>query len=106
MRFLRLGFIAAMAMPLCGQQALAADASPPKMDPKNQAQAMKDAPALVQAAGQKCDVTDAYQLGTANEQANGKTFKSTFYEIACGKGGLGYVFKSSANGDPQFYDCL
>jgi hypothetical protein len=104
MRFIRLGFIAAMAMALCGQQALAADA--PKLDPKNHDQAMKDVPPLVQAAGMKCDVTDAYLLGTADEKANGKTFKSNFYEIACGQGGLGYIFKTSSNGEPQFFDCL
>lgn len=107
MKFLRLGFIAAMAMALCGQQALAADApAKPKMDPKVHEQSMKDAPPLVQAAGLKCDVSDAYLLGTADEKANGKTFKSSFYEIACGQGNLGYIFKSSANGDPQFFDCL
>src|SRR4051812_11091020 len=108
MRFIRLGFIAAMAMALCGQQALAADAPPTaiKIDPKIHEQSMKDAPALVQAGGLKCDVTDAYQLGTADETVNGKKFKSTFYEIACGQGGLGYVFKSVPGGDPQFFDCL
>ncbi|HEY4030804.1 MAG TPA: hypothetical protein VGM25_10700 [Caulobacteraceae bacterium] len=105
MRFLRLGFIAAMAAALCGQQALAADA-PPKMDPKVHEQSQKDAPALVQATGMKCDVTDAYQLGTADETVNGKKFKSAFYEIACGQGGLGYIFKSVPGGDPQFFDCL
>src|ERR1700760_4884618 len=106
MKVIRLGGLAAMAMALCGQQALAADASPPKMDPKNHEQAQKDAPALVQAGGLKCDVTDAYLLGTADQKANGKTFKSSFYEIACGQGGLGYIFNSTANGNPQFYDCL
>jgi len=105
MKFARFGVIAAMAMALCGQQALAADA-PPKMDPKVHEQSMKDAPALVQAAGLKCDVTDAYLLGTNDEKVNGKTFKSSFYEIACGQGGLGYIFKSSPGGDPTFFDCL
>jgi hypothetical protein len=105
MRFLRLGFIAAMAMALCGQQALAADA-PPKIDPKIHTQSMQDAPALVQAAGLKCDVTDAYQLGVGDEKVNGKTLKSSFYEIACGQGGLGYIFKEIQGGDSQFFDCL
>lgn len=108
MRFFRLGIIAAMAMALCGQQALAADkpAPAPKMDPKIHEQSMKDAPPLVLAAGLKCDVTDAYLLGANDEKANGKTFKSSFYELACGQGGLGYIFKSSQNGDPGFFDCI
>lgn len=106
MKLFRLGIIAAMAMALCGQQALAADAPAPKMDPKIHAQSQKDAPPLVQATGQACDVTDAYLLGTNDEKANGKTFKSSFYEIACGQGGLGYIFKSSPGGDNAFFDCL
>ncbi|MEI9889717.1 MAG: hypothetical protein WDN45_02900 [Caulobacteraceae bacterium] len=108
MKFLRLGVVAAMAMALCGQQALAADApaGPPKLDPKIHAQSMADAPALVQATGLKCDVTDAMLLGVGDETINGKKFKSSFYEIACGQGGLGYVFKSVPGGDPQFFDCL
>jgi hypothetical protein len=103
MKFLRLGFIAAMAMALCGQQALAADA---KIDPKVKAQAMMDVPPLVQAAGLKCQVTDANLLGVGDEKVNGKSLKSSFYEIACGQGGLGYIFKSVQGGDPVFFDCL
>lgn len=107
MKFFRLGFIAAVAMALCGQQALAADApAAPKMDPKVHEQSMKDAPALVQAGGLKCDVTDAYLLGTADEKANGKTVKSSFYELACGHGALGYVMKSTPGAEPGFFDCL
>lgn len=107
MKFIRLGFIAATAMALCGQQALAADApAKPKFDQKVADQSMKDAPALVQAAGLKCDVTGAYQIGFNNETINGKKVTSTFYELACGQGGLGYIFKSVPGGDSQSFDCL
>ena len=106
MKFSRLGIIAAMAMALCGQQALAADAPALKMNDKIHAQSMKDAPPLVEAAGLPCTVTDAYLLGVNDEKANGKTFKSSVYELACGTGGLGYIFKSSPGGDNAFYDCL
>ena len=53
MKFLRLGIVAAMAMALCGQQALAADApaGSTKLDPKIYAQSKIDAPPLVQASG-------------------------------------------------------
>ena len=108
MKFLRLGFVAAMAIALCGQQALAADKTPaaPKFDQKVADQSMKDAPALVQASGLKCDVTGAYLLGTNDETINGKKLKSSFYELACGQGGLGYIFKSGADGTYQAYDCM
>jgi hypothetical protein len=108
MKFFRLGFIAAMAMALCGQQALAADAPPAafKMDPKIHEQSMKDAPPLVLAAGLDCQITDAYLLGLSDEKVNGKTYKSSFYELACGQGGLGYIFKSSPGQDNLSFDCL
>jgi hypothetical protein len=107
MRFIRLGFIAAMAVALCGQQALAANApAKPKMDQKIHEQSIKDAPALVQAAGLKCNVTDAYAMGFNDETVNGKKLKSTFYELACGQGELGYIFKSVPGGDSVAYDCL
>lgn len=108
MKFSRLGMIAAMAMALFGQQALAADApaaGPAKLDPKVHAQAMMDAPPLVQAGGLKCDVSDAYWLGVNDETVNGKKFKATFYEIACGQN-IGYIFKSVPGSDPSFYDCM
>ena len=110
MKFLRLGIIAAMAMALCGQQASAAAADaaagPMKLDPKIHEQSMKDAPALVQAAGLPCEVSDAYLLGANDEKVNGKTFKASFYELACGQGGLGYIFKSVPGGDTLSFDCL
>ena len=108
MKFFRLGFIAAMAMALCGQQALAADAPPAafKMDPKIHEQSMKDAPPLVLAAGLDCQISDAYLLGVSDEKVNGKTYKSSFYELACGQGSLGYIFKSSPGQDNLFFDCL
>jgi hypothetical protein len=104
MKFLRLGIAAAMAMALCGQLAHAADA-PAKMDQKIHDQSMKDVPALVQAAGLKCTVSDAYQIGVGEEKVNGKTYKSSVYEIACGEG-MGYLFKSAPGTDAVFYDCL
>jgi hypothetical protein len=105
MKFLRLGIAAAMAMALCGQLAHAADA-PAKIDPKIHDQSMKDAPALVQAAGLKCQVSDAYLLGVSEEKVNGKPFKASVYEIACGQGSMGYMFKAGAGSDSVFYDCL
>src|ERR1700744_6472403 len=60
MKLFRLGMIAAMAAAFMGQQALAADPAF-KVDPKVHEQSMKDAPALVQAAGlPNCTVSDAY----------------------------------------------
>lgn len=105
MKFSRFGFVAALALALCGQQALAADA-PPKMDPKVHEQSKKDAPGLMQQTGVECAVSDAYLLGQGEDKANGKTTKVNYYEVACGDG-LGYIMKAPIGGTPSAAaDCL
>jgi hypothetical protein len=106
MKFSRLGIIAAMAMALCGQQALAADAPPAfKMDPKVHAQSMKDAPAIIQQANVPCEMTDAYLVGSADEKVGGKPSKASATEVACGSG-MGYFIITHTIGDPAPFNCL
>jgi hypothetical protein len=103
MKFSSLGFVAALALAVFGQPALAADAF--KIDPKVQQQSMKDAPALVQQAGLDCQLSNAYLLGQSEDKVGGKSVKSNIYELACGPG-LGYIFVSKPSGDPGLFDCL
>jgi hypothetical protein len=103
MKLLRLGFVAAFAIALCGQ-ALAAPAAP-KIDPKARETGMKDVPAIMQSAGVDCTVTDAYLMGNGDAKVGGKSVKSSIYETACGPG-LGYIVVSTPGEDPQTYDCL
>jgi hypothetical protein len=67
---------------------------------------MKEAPALVQAKGYKCTVTDALFLGASPVlDANGKPVKGQtkpVYEVACQEG-LGFIF---GDPDPAPLDCL
>jgi hypothetical protein len=93
-----------MAMAFFGQQALAADA-PPKIDPKVHDQSIKDAGPLVMQSGLDCALADAYLVTAQDEKVNGKTVKTSYYEISCG-GGLGYLFKSAPAIDPVAFNCL
>jgi hypothetical protein len=101
MKFLRLGFIAAVALSLAGQ----ALAAPVKIDPAQRTAGMKEAPAVVQAAGLDCTVSDAYLKGNGEAKVAGKSVKTSVYEVACGPG-LGYILQATPGADTQSFDCL
>ncbi|HVY34293.1 MAG TPA: hypothetical protein VG960_07705 [Caulobacteraceae bacterium] len=102
MKLLRMGLIAAVMMAFAGH-AMAADA--PKIDPAMRAQGMKEAPAVAQAAGVNCTVSDALFVGSGTAKVNGKDIDSKVYEVAC-KEGLGYFFISPKDSPPEMFDCL
>lgn len=96
----------ASLMGLSAQTALAADAAPPKIDPKVQAQAMTDAPSLISAAHVQCDPSDAYIQGQADQQKDGKKVKLSIYEIAC-KAGPGFIAVAASPTEvTQTINCL
>ena len=108
MKFLRIGFIAALALALHGQAiAATAPAAPAavKIDQKMRDQGMKEAPAVIQQAAVDCTVSDAYLMGNGEATVDGKKVKTSIYEVACGTG-MGYVVQSTPGGTPQSYDCL
>jgi hypothetical protein len=104
MKFLRIGFVAALALALHGQ-ALAAAPAAPKIDAAARTTGMKDAPAVLQQAGVDCTVSDAYLMGNGEAKVDGKSVKSSLYEVACQQG-LGYVVISTPGAPAQSYDCL
>lgn len=69
----------------------------PQLD---RARGAREAPAIVQAAGLTCSITEAAFLGATAEGRNA-------YEVAC-REGLGYLVTSApaAGGQPQVFDCL
>jgi hypothetical protein len=105
MKFSRLGIIAAFAMALCGQALAAAPPAAPKIDPKQREQGMKEVPAIIQAAGVDCTVSDAYFMGNGDAKVAGKAVKTSLYEAACGPS-LGYIVIATPGADPQTFDCL
>jgi hypothetical protein len=109
MKFLRIGFIAALALALHGQALAATAPAAPgaaKVDQKLRDQGMKEAPAVVQQAAVDCAISDAYLMGNGEITVDGKKVKTSIYEVACGAN-LGYVLQSAGPGStPQVYDCL
>ena len=108
MKLLRIGFVAALALALCGP-AFAADppkpAGPPKITPAQTAQGMKEAPAVLTAAGIDCAVSEAYFMGNGDATVATKKVKTSIYEAAC-SGGMGYLAIATPGADPQVFDCL
>jgi len=66
-------------------------------------QGMAEAPAVVQAAGLGCQVSDARFIGKANDP---KTKAATsYYEVACGPG-MGYILQAATGAPPAVYSCI
>ena len=66
-------------------------------------QGMAEAPAVVQAAGLGCQVSDARFIGKANDPKT--KAETSYYEVACGPG-MGYVLQSSKGGAPSVFSCI
>jgi hypothetical protein len=60
----------------------------------------KEAPAVVQAAGVPCQISDARKIG------EDKKTKTNYYEVACGAGAMGYVLQAPAGGAPTAFSCI
>jgi len=81
--------------------AAAADQGPP-IKPEAREAGRKAAPALMQAAGIPCQVSDARLIGVAPDP---KTKKDTkYYEVAC-TGGLGYDVVDNGTTTPSWASC-
>ena len=104
MRSIRLGLAALLAVAaLVPTGALAASKGDPMqamMLAKAREKGMAEAPAVVQASGAKCTVSDARWIG------EDKKTGTNFYEVGC-KEGIGYVFISKKDDPkPQTFTCL
>ena len=66
-------------------------------------QGMAEAPAVVQAAGLGCQVSDARFVGKSNDP---KTKAATsYYEVACGQN-MGYILQQPVGGTPAVFSCI
>jgi len=61
---------------------------------------MAEAPAVIQAAGLGCQMSDARKIG------EDKKAKTSYYEVACATGAMGYVLQSPAEGAPTVFSCI
>ena len=109
MRFLAIGLMATvLAASLLPTGALAADKpapAPGQGDAKSHAQAMMDAPSLIQQTGINCTPTDANVSTGKATDANGKSTTTKIYELVCQQG-LGWMIFAPEGGMPNAFDCL
>ena len=109
MRFLAIGLMAAVLFgALSPASAFAADKKAPPApgigDAKSHAQAMMEAPPLIQQTGINCTPTDAnFITGKSND--NGKQTTTKIYELVCQQG-LGWMVFAPEGGMPTAFDCL
>jgi hypothetical protein len=66
-------------------------------------QGMAEAPAVVQAAGLGCQVSDARFIGKASDPKT-KT-ETVYYEVACGQS-MGYVLQAPKGGQASAFSCI
>jgi hypothetical protein len=74
--------------------------APAAIDKKAREAGMAQAPAVVQTAGLSCQVSDARLIG------EDKKSKTSYYEVACGTGQMGYVLQKPAEGAITAYSCV
>lgn len=70
---------------------------PPAVNEAARKQGMAEAPAVVQAAGLACQVTDARFMGKAKD--------SSFYEVDCAQG-PGFVLEAKKGAPPATFNCV
>jgi hypothetical protein len=95
--------IAALA-PAAVMSAPKADA--PKVTDAQRKQGMAEAPAIVQAAGLPCQVSDARFVGKTSEDKKNNKPAMSFYEVACGQGNMGFIVQAAAGQPSTFFSCI
>jgi hypothetical protein len=109
MRPMRLGLLAALIVAVMAPATAmaAAKAAAPTVSADSRKQGMADAPALVQAGGLNCQVTDARLVGKVPPDKKTGSLGSSLYEVACGQGGMGYLLQTGAAGAASTaFSCL
>ncbi|MDE2488387.1 MAG: hypothetical protein KGO51_13425 [Alphaproteobacteria bacterium] len=84
----------------------AAPKEAPKVSEAQRKQGMAEAPAIVQAAGIPCQVSDARFVGKTAEDKKTKKPAMSYYEVACGAGNMGFVLQAAQGGPTTAFSCL
>ena len=104
MRPIGWGLVAALCVAVLAPAAVisAPKAAAPVSDAQRK-QGMAEAPAVIQAAGVSCQISDARFIGKANDP---KTKAATsYYEVACGQS-MGYILQAPAGAAPTVFSCI
>lgn len=107
MRPIGLGLLVALIVAVMAPAAaMAAPAiKAPPIDSAARKQGMADTPAIMQAAGIDCPVSDARLAGKgAKDPKTGVT--PSVYEVACGPGSIGFLIQTNGAAPPSVFSCL
>ena len=100
----------AVALLVAAMAPAAAVISAPKEAPKvsdaQRKQGMAEAPALMQAAGVSCQVSDARFVGKVAGDKKKGAADTSFYEVACGQGAMGYILQAAVGAAPSTFTCV
>src|SRR4051812_43176689 len=75
-------------------------AAAPAVSEASRKAGMAEAPAVIQAAGLGCQMSDARKIG------EDKKTKTAYFEVACAPGGMGYVLQAPAGATPTVFSCI
>jgi hypothetical protein len=105
---MRLGLLATLVAALVAvvMAPAMAYAAAPSVSSDARKAGMADAPALVQAAGLPCQVSDARLAGKSAPDKKTGSLGSTVYEVACGPNSIGFLLQTTATGAPQAFSCI
>ncbi|RAK54210.1 hypothetical protein DJ017_06580 [Phenylobacterium soli] len=78
----------------------------PAVSDAQRKQGMAETPALVQAAGLPCQVSDARFVGKSPGDKKKGTPDQSYYEVACAPGTMGYILQASAGGPTTVFSCI
>jgi hypothetical protein len=116
MRPLRLGLLAALIVAvLAPATAMAqrlptsgggAKIVPSTISAQSRKDGMKDAPAIIQAAGVNCALSDARLAGTVAADKKTGSLGGKVYEVACGEGSIGFIAMANVTGAPTLLSCV
>ena len=81
-------------------------AAPPAVTDAQRKQGMAETPAIVQAAGLPCQVSDARFVGKSPEDKKANKPAQSYYEVACGAGNEGYVLQASPGAPTTAFSCI
>lgn len=96
---LAVALMAALMVPAPGMSQSKKDAGGPYSKAAMEGGA-KEAPAVVQALGLPCQISEAAKIG------EDKKAKTDYYEVACGAGAMGYILQAPAEGTPTSFSCI
>lgn len=103
MRPIAIGLAAVLAAAAFAPAAISQSKKGEEISEKSRSQGMAEAPAVAQAAGVACQVTDARFIGKVSDKKAKTT--TNYYEVDCDKG-LGFIVQAPEGAKPSVFTCV